>query len=254
MRPRIGLNMTLVDMDVPLKEKAVCHLRYIDAVADNGGIPILLPPYSDRSMLFDAVQGLDGFLFIGGPDYRPEQYGGHKQPESDLMHARRHQFDIWLAEIVMKQSSLPTLGICGGHQLMNLAYGGALIQDLASEWKAADTQASTLQHSDSERCDTPQAGNVYRHEVKIEAGSLLSKIIGSNKVLTNSYHHQAAAPDRLGTGLKPTAWSPDGVIEALELQNPEDRFFLGVQWHPERQTDEPEHRRIFEALVEASKK
>lgn len=252
MRPRIGLNMTLVDMDIPLKEKAVCHLKYIDAIADNGGVPILLPPYSDRSMLYDAIEGLDGILFIGGPDYRPDQYGGHEQPESDLMHARRHQFDAWLAELVLAHTKLPALGICGGHQLFNIAYGGALVQDLASEWKPDEKQASTLLHSDSERVGTDQAGNVYRHEVKLTPGSRIAKIMGATKVLTNSYHHQAAMPQRLGSGLKATGWTPDGVIEVLEPAVDTERFILGVQWHPERQTEEAQHRAIFEALIEAS--
>lgn len=253
MRPRIGLNMTLVDMDTPLKEKAVCHLKYIDAIADNGGVPILLPPYSDRSMLYDALEGLDGILFIGGPDYRPDQYGGHEQPESDLMPARRHQFDAWLAEIVLAHTQLPALGICGGHQLFNLAYGGALVQDLETEWKPGDKQASTLLHSDSQREGTDQAGNVYRHEVKLAPASRIAKIVGATKLLTNSYHHQAAMPQRLGAGLKATGWTHDGVIEVLEPAAETDRFILGVQWHPERQTEEVQHRAIFEALIAAAK-
>jgi putative glutamine amidotransferase len=249
-RPLIGLTTSLVDMDQPLKAKAVCHLKYIDSVADNGGIPIVIPPYTDRSMLAEAIAPLDGFLLIGGPDYDPAHYGGHAQPPSEIMHPRRNAFDLAVAELLLEKTRKPVLGICGGHQLINIARGGALVQDLKTEWKPSAKQASTLLHSDDQRSGSPEEKACYRHEVRIAPDSLLSKIVGAEKILTNSYHHQAVPPNRIGAGLIATAWSPDGVIEALELQNP-DRFLLAVQWHPERQSSEPQHKAIFEALIRA---
>lgn len=252
-RPLIGLNTSQIDMDDPLKAKALCHFKYIDAVAGAGGIPVIIPPYTDRSMLAPALEHLDGFCLIGGPDYDPAHYGGHGQPADEVMHPRRHVFDLWLAEAVLEQTKKPVLGICGGHQLINIARGGALVQDIKSEWQAEPTCASTLLHSADQRKDTPQAGENYRHELKLAPGSLIAKLVGANKVLSNSYHHQAVLPSRIGAGLIATAWAPDGVIEAIELKVP-DRFLLGVQWHPERQTQETTQQAIFEALIEASRR
>ncbi len=252
MPPRIGLNCSLTDMSDPLKAKALCHLKYIDAIVAGGGVPIVIPPVADRELIVSALKILDGFCLIGGPDYLPAHYGGHPQPADDLMHERRHAFDLLLAEILLKESTQPVLGVCGGHQLLSIASGGALVQDLRSEWTPPAKAACTLQHSDDERKNSPQAGNVYRHEVKLQPGSRIAGILGAEKVLTNSYHHQAVRPDRIGAGLVATAWAPDGVIEAIEAERGE-RFVLGVQWHPERLIDEREHRAIFGALVDAAK-
>ena len=252
MPPRIGLNCSLMDITEPLKSKAVCHLKYIDAIFNAGGVPIVIPPVADRAMIESALAMLDGFCLIGGADYLPASYGGHPQPAEELMEERRHNFDLMLAEILLKHTIKPVLGVCGGHQLLCIASGGALVQDLRSEWAPPTKAACTLQHSDSERKNTPQAGNVYRHEVKLKPGSRIAAIVGANTMLTNSYHHQAARPDRIGDGLIATGWTPDGVIEALESTDPA-RFILGVQWHPERLTDERQHKAIFESLITAAK-
>ncbi|HYG73775.1 MAG TPA: gamma-glutamyl-gamma-aminobutyrate hydrolase family protein [Planctomycetota bacterium] len=251
MRPLIGLNMTLMEMHDPLKARALCHLKYIDAVAGAGGIPVLLPPCADEAAIESVLEKLHGFLLIGGPDYLPSEYGGHPQPEAELMHERRHHFDLMLARTLLDKTRKPVLGICGGHQLMNIARGGALVQDLKSEWRPEERQATTLQHSDDERKGSAQEGNIYRHEVRLEEGSTLAGILNCRKVLTNSYHHQAVLPSRIGRGLKATGWAPDGVIEVLEGQEDLSRFLLGVQWHPERQTDEAAHQAIFRALINA---
>ena len=192
------------------------------------------------------------FCLIGGDDYHPDCFGGHPQPAGELMHRRRHEFDLLLAECLLEKSSKPVLGVCGGHQLISLARGGALVQDLASEWQSTHKQASTLQHSGTERKGTPQAGTVYRHIVNVAPDSLLARLVGGKKVLTNSFHHQGVRPDRIGTGLVASAWAPDGVIEAIEGTDP-GRFILGVQWHPERLAGEAPHKALFDALVKAAK-
>jgi putative glutamine amidotransferase len=242
-----------MDMEQPLKTKLHCHARYFDAVAEAGGVPVLIPPYTDPSMLAEALKPLAGFCFVGGLDYLPAHYGGHAQPAADLVPPRKDAFDLHLAKLILEKTTLPVLGLCGGHQLLSLARGGALVQDLRTEWKPSDQQASTLLHSEGERAGTPEAGNAYRHQVKLAPDSLIARIVGAPKLLTNSFHHQAVRPERVGDGLVATGWASDGVIEALELKTP-DRFFLGVQWHPERLMDERPHRAILEALVAAAGK
>ena len=251
MRPLIGLNTTLANMTDPLKAKALCHLKYIDAVVLGGGVPVLIPPYTDRSMLDDALATLDGFCLIGGPDYDPAHYGGHPQPPEQVMDPRRHRFDLWLADAILEGTRKPVLGICGGHQLIALARGAALVQDLKSEWRPPDAGVTTLPHAGDYRRGTPDEGNTYRHALTLARGSLIARIIGRTTVASNSFHHQAVQPQRLGNGIVATAWSADGVVEAIECPGAA-RFLLGVQWHPERQTEEPEHLAIFKALVAAA--
>ncbi|HLX63807.1 MAG TPA: gamma-glutamyl-gamma-aminobutyrate hydrolase family protein [Planctomycetota bacterium] len=238
-------------MTDPLKAKALCHLKYIDAIAASGGAPIIVPPCADRAILETALAALDGFCLIGGPDYLPSHYGQGPHAKAELMHSRRDTFDLMLAEMLLERTRKPVLGICGGHQLLNIAAGGALIQDLRSEWKSHAKGAHTLPHSDGERKGSGK-GNSFRHPVKLKPHSLIAHIVGKPRVSTNSFHHQAVHPERLGDGFVPTAWSADGVIEAIEQANGK-RFVLGVQWHPERQTDAREHRAIFERLVAAAK-
>ncbi|MGD0090507.1 MAG: gamma-glutamyl-gamma-aminobutyrate hydrolase family protein [Planctomycetota bacterium] len=252
LRPLIGLNTSQMDMEDAFRAKAICHFKYVDAVAGAGGVPIILPPYTDCSMLAEVLGKLDGFCLIGGPDYDPAHYGGHAQPAAEVMHARRHSFDLALAHLLLDKTPLPVLGICGGCQLLNLARGGALVQDLRTEWRLGGPQSLTLPHSGPERKGTSQEDNVFRHEVRLAAGSRIRRILGAATVMSNSFHHQAVQPQRLGRGLEATAWSTaDEVIEAVELAEA-GRFVLGVQWHPERQTDEPQQRAIFEALVRAA--
>ena len=249
MRPLIGLNASLMDMDDPLKAKVVCLLKYVDAVAGAGGVPLIIPPYANVSMLEEALATCDGFCFTGGPDYDPAHYGGHAQPPGELMHARRHRFDLCMATMILEKTRKPVLGICGGHQLLNIALGGALVQELKTEWRPAPPRNQTLPHAAPERQGSSQEGNLYRHEVTLSAGSRIARIVAAPTVMATSFHHQAVDPQRLGTGLVATAWAADGVIEAIEPAGGA-RFVLGVQWHPERQTDEPQHHAIFKALVQ----
>ncbi|MBA3846871.1 MAG: gamma-glutamyl-gamma-aminobutyrate hydrolase family protein [Planctomycetes bacterium] len=244
-RPVIGLNMAVMEEDQPLRAKAVCHLHYIDAVAAAGGLPLLIPPYRDLTLMVAALAQVDGCVFIGGDDYDPATYGGRPQPAEQLVGERRNRFDLRLAAHVIDRTTLPVLGVCGGHQLINLARGGALVQDIASDWPA-----TSLSHDSSSRAGTPQAGNVFRHPVRLTPGSAIARIVGADRVTTNSWHHQAIDPKRMGRGLVATGWSEDGVIEAVEL--PGERLVVGVQWHPERLGDEGEHRALFAALVGAA--
>jgi len=251
-RPGIGLNVTLIEMEDPLRAKAACFLHYIDAIVAAGGVPVMIPPYEDSAALDRALEIVDGFCFVGGPDYDPKAYGGHAQTPDQLVHPRRHRFDLLLAERVFARASLPVLGVCGGQQLLNIALGGALVQDITNEWSPAKG-SPTLVHAASERVGTPFADNQFRHEVLIASSSRLARIVGSERLITNSYHHQAVDPQRIGRGLIATAWTADGVIEAVESADGR-RFVLGVQWHPERLQNEESQRQIFSALVNAARK
>ncbi len=232
--------------------EAVTPLAYIDAIAGAGGIPICIPPYQDYRQIREVITFLNGFLFIGGADYRPEHYGGHPQPEEELMHPRRDDFDIALARFILEETDLPVLGICGGCQLLAIARGGALIQDIGTECTAADGGAP-LPHS---RKDDP----FFRHPVRFIPHSLAARATDTPPgamLATKSFHHQAIHPDRIGKYLIASAWSADGIIEAIEPapDSPwaaSGRFVLGLQWHPERMQDEAPHRQPFLALVQAA--
>ncbi len=248
MRPIIAVNMALERMEHPRTATAAVYLRYLDAIVAAGGRPQPIPPFEDRELLVEAIDAVDGFCFIGGPDYDPAEYGGHSQSAKELLDPRRHRADLALARHVLDRCAQPVLGVCGGHQLINIALGGALVQDLASEW----TRAPGLPHALGQRPPASPTDDQYRHEVRIEPSSRLARILGRERIAANSFHHQAIDPARLGRGLVASAWSDDGVIEAAEL--PGDRLVVGIQWHPERQAGEPAGDPLFTALVEAARR
>ncbi len=257
IRPVIGLNMSHL-----LQEGAEVlrlHLDYPDAVADAGGSPLCLPPAEDPDDLAEILPLLDGVLFVGGADYRPEHYGGHPQPEEELVSLRRHRFDLALARRVLEGTDLPVLGICGGCQLLWIACGGGLVQDIRTEW-AGPGGSPPLPHAGKDR--SGGGPDRFRHEVLLAPGSLAATSTGSipgGRLETNSFHHQAADLARQALRLAVSGRSGDGVVEAVEADPDTDwhrsgRFVLGVQWHPERMREEGPHRRLFEALVEAARR
>jgi putative glutamine amidotransferase len=286
-QPLIGLNMSLEHADDSLGTNVFCKLDYVDSVAAAGGLPVLLPPllwnyrrcsesncaansqptWADQLEAF--LRHLDGFCLIGGDDYHPGRYGGRAQRTEELLPLRRDRFDLFLAERLLAREDLPVLGICGGLQLLSLARGGALIQDLATEWipPAEAPVAKTLPHSPRERL---RSGanladvHAWRHPVSVAPDSFLADSVKTRLIAANSYHHQAVRPERLGRGWKASAWAEDGVIEALEpdltvAQHERipgvtgNRWLLGVQWHPERQAQtEATHAALFGALIAAA--
>jgi putative glutamine amidotransferase len=203
-------------------------------------------------MLGPVFERLNGFCFIGGNDYSPAHWNGRAQRAEELMHPRRDRFDLELARRLLFQTSLPVLGICGGQQLLAVACGGALVQDLRTEWKPP-----VLPHAVRDRRE--EQVQTYRHVLRVEPDSLAARATRAveGRLVTNSFHHQAVQPGREGDGLRATAWAEDGVIEAVEpaLGSPlarANRFVLGVQWHPERMPDDASQRALFEALVQAA--
>jgi putative glutamine amidotransferase len=179
---------------------------------------------------------LDGILFAGGEDIDPDFYGEHKKYESVEVNRARDEFELSLLKRALDRR-LPILGICRGIQLMNVGFGGTLYQDLDED------AAPGLDHRQT---DSGKARNEITHTVTVtEPESLLAGAVqGSCRV--NSIHHQAIR--HLGRGLKVSAHSEDGLVEAIEAAD-DYPFLLAVQWHPEEIVDHPEQRRILEEFI-----
>jgi putative glutamine amidotransferase len=194
-----------VDMD-----NATINQRLGELVTGAGGLPVASDAWSDPEVLADRV---DAIVLNGGGDVAPERYGAERLPRTDPADERRDTFELGLVRAALDRG-LPMLGICRGMQLLNVALGGTLVQDLAP--------VTSLEHEVADPWDRPV------HDIEVEPGSLLARAVGASRARVNSAHHQAV--DRLGDGLRVTARAPDGVIEAFE---DERGLLFGVQWHPE---------------------
>jgi len=189
----------------------------------------------------DVVASVQGVLLTGGGDVLPAIYGAIAHPTFDPAEPGRDEYEIELVRLALA-ADLPVFAICRGIQVLNVARGGTLIQDIVDE------VGTTVNH----RVVMPQ--HSIAHDVWIESGSLLERLMGERfeageTCPVNSRHHQA--PKALGEGLISSATAPDGVIEAIE--DPTRRFCLGVQWHPENFYRTGEFRNLFEGFVQACK-
>jgi len=203
------------------------NFAYIQAVADNGGIPLVLPTISDEEIMQRYVRHLDGLVLIGGDDIPPSAYNEQPHETVKVMPVRRYNFERKLISLWLS-SGKPLLGVCLGMQLTNVVSGGSLIQDIPSQ---VGTKVKHRQY----------------HQVKIDPASSLAKILEATEASVYSNHHQAVKD--VGKNLKVVAHSDDGVVEAMERID--GGFGLFVQWHPE-QTNNAEHRNaIYGALVRA---
>jgi putative glutamine amidotransferase len=213
---------------------------YIRAVRAAGGVPVLLPHGAATQELETLIARLDGLVLPGGEDVDPAEYGEEVIPECGPIDRDRDALELPLVRRGAG-SGLPMLAICRGHQVLNIALGGTLWQDLPAQLPAA--QEHSCAHLEDER--------ILAHQVRVKPGSLLADVLEAEQIGTNSSHHQAIRT--LGRGLVATAWSPDDVIEGVELQG--HPFAVGVQWHPERMYPEhPRMLRLFQALVEAARR
>jgi putative glutamine amidotransferase len=192
--------------------------HYGEALAAAGGVPVHIPLIPDPELLGALVQRLDGLLLPGSAsDVDPLRYGREPHLKLGPVHPLKDETDL----LVLKEAEerrLPLLAICFGMQVWNVYRGGSLIQDIASEVPKAHKHE---QGAPRER---------HSHHVNIRPESFLSNYAGELKALVNSHHHQAL--EQVGEGLQATAWSNDGLIEAVE-DTREGRWALGVQWHPE---------------------
>jgi len=243
-RPIIGIpTQTLHSMDgIPegLPESWVMNQRYSRAVAAAGGLPMMIPLLEDDDTLRALYDRLEGILLPGGVDLDPATYGESPLPSCGRLDPARDRVELRFARWAIAEGK-PLFGLCRGLQIVNVALGGTLYQDIAA------------QRSDAIKHDYfPTAGYArdhLAHGVTVATGSRLEALVGTAPLTVNSMHHQAVK--QLAPGLVSTAVAPDGLIEALELSA--DQFLLGVQWHPESLTErDPRMHRLVSGFVEAA--
>jgi len=208
--------------------------NYAEAVARAGGLPVFLPHHAaDAGEYLDRIAGL---VITGGAfDVDPKLFGADARHDTVKLKEQRTAFELAIVKGALERD-LPLLGICGGQQLLAVAQGGTLIQHIPDEVPGA------LAH------EQPNPRNEAGHSVAVTPGTRLALIVGAREVPVNSAHHQAVKS--VGPGVAIDAVAPDGVIEGIEDQS--KRFCIGVQWHPEFAIN-PGDRRLFEALIEASR-
>jgi putative glutamine amidotransferase len=205
-------------------------LTYPDAIRRAGAVPIVIPPM-DAAAIEPLLDGLWGLCLSGGPDLQPSCYGAEPHPQLGPTEPPLDIFEIALLRAA-EARNMPVLAICRGLQVLNVARGGTLIQDLPSQ------RPSDIDHRQ------PLSGSTPTHDVTLQ-DSLVADCLGVREARVNSFHHQAV--DRLGDGLHAVGWAPDGVIEALEAT---DRAFtVAVQWHAESMVRSPEQDRLFTAFA-----
>lgn len=230
--PRIGITGRLAQVE--RAERAGVNGAYIRAVLAGGGAPSILPPVAGPDLAAVLLDGLDALVLSGGADIHPRHYRAQPHQKLGPVEEERDASELALfAEAVRRE--MPVLAICRGLQLVNVALGGSLWQDLPSELRVH-----------------PQSGPRTEriHPTEVAPGSRLADALGTTSVRVNSFHHQAIRD--LAPGLRATAHAPDGVIEGIEGTG--DQWLLGVQWHPEEfwaESDAPEGG-LFRALVAAS--
>jgi putative glutamine amidotransferase len=218
-KPVIGLSGNLLDASeyLPNLYRSYVDEYYVEAVAKSGGIPIIIPINDDLDVIDGQVAVIDGLILTGGADVNPTLYG--EKPYSALgnLMPRRDEFDKILLEGAIDKK-IPVLGICRGHQFINVLNGGTLYQDIPS------MTSSVVKH----RVPSNEIG---AHAIHVKKDTWLHKILGDNAVV-NSFHHQAIK--KLAPGSVISATTKDGMIESVERINGDGTFCIGIQWHPER--------------------
>lgn len=233
-KPIIGVTTSRVLQKIPFISVPEA---YIQAVIKAGGIPLLIPVGLKKAALEDLQQRLDGLLLTGGGDIAPALFNGRPHPRIYDIDLDRDEMEIQLVRSAAK-SRLPFMGICRGIQLVNVAFGGDLYTDLTDQF------SPTIRHD----CYPDLPRNHLAHTVSLEAGSRLEGILGSGEVSVNSLHHQGVK--QVAAEFHPTAWSPDGLVEGIELSN--HPYGLAVQWHPEWLQDDIAMQNLFRSFVNAA--
>lgn len=235
------------------------------AVQAAGGLALTLSPSDDPAVLADYLKLCDGFVIPGGGDIDPARYGEPRHAACGRPEDFRDDFELALLPLIL-EADKPLLGICRGHQMLNVAQGGTLWQDIPSQ------PESTPRAADPVPCHHAIPFDRLCHTVAVKPDSLLERALGpaqawalpahadspavwqpwpgTRSVAVNSLHHQSVK--HLGDGLEVVAWAPDGTVEALEM--PDRRFALTVQWHPEFLWEhDAANRSLFETFVAAAR-
>lgn len=235
-KPLIGI-LPLYDSE---KRSIWMFPGYTEGITKAGGIPVILSILNQGEDIEGIADRLDGFVFSGGQDVDPLQYGEVLLKYCSEIYPPRDDLEIKLLVAVMKRDK-PVFGVCRGLQLIKVALGGTLYQDINKQMKR-DQQ---IQHFQQNNYEYPV------HDVCVEKNSKLYEIVGSDKIRVNSMHHQGIK--RLSSRLIATAFSEDRLVEAIEI--PEISFGLAVQWHPEfLWRDDEKTLNLLQAFVEASRK
>jgi len=228
-RPLIGITSVYHINEDNGSVSTVTNFAYVKAVTENGGAPVILPTITDKEILLQYVEELDGLVLVGGDDIPPDSYGQQPHETIKIMPEQRYNFESQLIPAWL-ESGKPILGVCLGMQFTNVVSGGTLIQDIPSQVGKEVTHRRKY------------------HRVKIVPNSSLANLLDDEEVMVYSNHHQAV--EKIGQNLKVTARADDGVIEALERID--GGFGLFVQWHPEVMKDIEHRNAIYGALVRAA--
>jgi putative glutamine amidotransferase len=235
------LNYPLIGVTTAVYFDQHGHKRYsgyapiMKAIGLGGGLPVMLPCELEIETLRRLYERVDGVLLPGGGDVDPARYGAEPHPKTGYVDSVRDDLEFTVARWAVEDDR-PLFCICRGHQVLNVALGGTLTQDISSQ----------LQTEEVHWFNQPRTKRT--HDVHIEADSRLAQILDTTMVDVNSIHHQAI--DQVAESLRVIAKSPDGIVEGVEI--PEHRFALSVQWHPEELTDDPMMLRLFQSFVSAA--
>jgi putative glutamine amidotransferase len=229
--PVVALTATTKSIDGIMRVRL--NEAYVHAVREAGLTPVVIPPLPPEE-LEPVIAVVRGIVLTGGEDVDPAEYGATNS-RSNPAHPQRDKFELALVRLAHERN-LPTLAICRGIQVVNVALGGTLVQDIPTECP------SSINHDQSEE------RGIRVHDVYVEAGSKLATAVGATKIVVNSSHHQSVAT--VAEGLQVTGKSPDGIVEGVEWQG-DFWWMLGVQWHPEELTAGAEDwdRALFRAFA-----
>jgi putative glutamine amidotransferase len=234
--PRIAVSGVVRSWDGA--DRTGVNAAYVRAVLRAGGVPLLLSPLMGTALVGRALDGVDGLLLTGGEDMDPAWYGSEPSPLLDPPSRDRDLFELALFAVA-RQQEMPILGICRGIQLINVAMGGTLFQDLPTE------RPGPVEHR------APGPRDRRSHAVRLLPGSRAARALGAEALRVNSSHHQGIRT--LGSGLVASGWTEDELVEAVESPAAAP-WLLAVQWHPEEMHAEPgalEHG-LFRELVNAA--
>jgi putative glutamine amidotransferase len=216
--------------------------RYVQVLSSLGAVPWLIPLMpADLPTLREIYDRLDGVFLTGGRDVDPSSYGEARHPKCGATDRQRDEVEMTLVRWALEDHK-PLLAVCRGIQVLNVACGGSLIQDVTSQVPAA------IRHDYFPTASGTPTRDYLAHDIRVEPHSRLGRYLGAERVPVNSMHHQAIKA--LAPNLVPSAWAPDGLIEGVEGSN--GHYVVAVQWHPEELTAQESQRRLFTEFLAAS--